>query len=36
MGGWPACVGFILAMQALALGIALVGWRRKPVAVRSE
>jgi YNFM family putative membrane transporter len=36
MGGWPACVGFILAMQALALGIALVGWRRKPVAARSE
>ncbi|MDR3792664.1 MAG: MFS transporter [Terracidiphilus sp.] len=34
MGGWPACVGFILAMQALALGIALAGWRRKPVAAR--
>ncbi|MDR3723665.1 MAG: MFS transporter [Terracidiphilus sp.] len=32
IGGWPACVGFILAMQALALGVALVGWRRKTVA----
>jgi predicted MFS family arabinose efflux permease len=27
LGGWPACVGFILAMQAVALAIALVGWR---------
>ena len=26
-GKWPACVGFIVAMQALALAIALVGWR---------
>ena len=26
-GGWPACVGFIVAMQAVALAIALVGWR---------
>lgn len=26
-GGWPACVGFIVAMQALALAIALLGWR---------
>jgi sugar phosphate permease len=25
--GWPACVGFIVAMQAVALAIALVGWR---------
>jgi len=29
LGGWPACVGFILAMQALALTIALLGWQRK-------
>jgi MFS family permease len=27
LGKWPACVGFIVAMQATALGIALVGWR---------
>ena len=27
IGGWPACVGFIVFMQAVALAIALVGWR---------
>lgn len=27
LGGWPACVGFIVTMQATALAIALVGWR---------
>jgi MFS family permease len=27
IGKWPACVGFIVAMQAAALAIALVGWR---------
>jgi predicted MFS family arabinose efflux permease len=27
LGKWPACVGFIVAMQLLALIIALVGWR---------
>ncbi len=27
LGKWPACVGFIVAMQALALTIALIGWR---------
>jgi MFS family permease len=27
LGKWPACVGFIVAMQAAALVIALVGWR---------
>ena len=26
-GKWPACVAFIVAMQLIALGIALVGWR---------
>ena len=26
-GKWPACAVFIVAMQAVALGIALVGWR---------
>jgi MFS transporter, YNFM family, putative membrane transport protein len=27
LGKWPACVGFILAMQAIALAIGLAGWR---------
>jgi YNFM family putative membrane transporter len=27
IGGWPACVVFIVAMQALGLTIALIGWR---------
>jgi predicted MFS family arabinose efflux permease len=27
MGKWPACVGFIVAMQLVALSFALVGWR---------
>lgn len=27
MGKWPACVAFIVAMQVVALAIALVGWR---------
>lgn len=27
IGGWPACVFFIVAMQLIALAIALVGWR---------
>jgi predicted MFS family arabinose efflux permease len=27
LGGWPACVGFIVAMQFVGLLIALVGWR---------
>ncbi len=27
LGKWPACVAFIVAMQALALVIALAGWR---------
>jgi YNFM family putative membrane transporter len=27
MGKWPACVAFIVAMQAVGLVIALVGWR---------
>jgi MFS transporter, YNFM family, putative membrane transport protein len=28
LGKWPACVAFIVAMQFVALVIALVGWRR--------
>jgi hypothetical protein len=27
LGKWPACVGFIVAMQGAALVIALIGWR---------
>jgi predicted MFS family arabinose efflux permease len=27
IGKWPACAAFIVAMQAVALAIALVGWR---------
>jgi YNFM family putative membrane transporter len=27
MGKWPACVGFIVAMQLIALAVALMGWR---------
>ncbi|MGA2886814.1 MAG: MFS transporter [Terracidiphilus sp.] len=27
LGKWPACVAFIVVMQAVALAIALVGWR---------
>lgn len=27
IGGWPACVAFIVAMQIIGLAIALVGWR---------
>ncbi len=27
LGKWPACVAFIVAMQLVALSIALVGWR---------
>ena len=31
IGKWPACVAFILCMQALALTIALIGWRTPAV-----
>ncbi len=27
IGKWPACVGFIIAMQLIGLAIALIGWR---------
>ena len=27
LGKWPACVAFIVAMQAVALTVALAGWR---------
>jgi predicted MFS family arabinose efflux permease len=36
IGGWPACVGFILAMQALAFAIAMAGWQRKSVTARNK
>ena len=32
LGKWPACVAFIFAMQAIALAIALIGWRTPKVA----
>ena len=31
IGGWPACVAFIVAMQMVALIIALIGWRAPKV-----
>ena len=35
-GKWPACVAFIVSMQAAALVIALVGWRTPKVVLSSE
>jgi len=32
LGKWPACVAFIVAMQAIALTIAMVGWRTPKIA----
>lgn len=32
LGKWPACVGFIIFMQLIALTIALVGWRTPALA----
>jgi MFS transporter, YNFM family, putative membrane transport protein len=32
LGKWPACAAFIIATQAVALTIALVGWRTPKVA----
>jgi len=29
IGKWPACVGFILALQVTTLAMALVGWRER-------
>ena len=29
LGKWPACVGFIVVMQAAAMTIALLGWRSR-------
>jgi predicted MFS family arabinose efflux permease len=31
IGKWPACVAFIMALQVVTLGIALVGWRERPL-----
>ena len=37
LGKWPACVAFIVLMQAVALTIALIGWRTpKPVAIPAQ
>ena len=35
LGRWPACVAFIVAMQTIALAIALIGWRApaRPVSI---
>ncbi len=35
-GKWPACVAFIVAMQLLALTIALVGWREPAIPPSAE
>jgi len=32
LGKWPACAAFIVAMEAVALTIALIGWRTPKVA----
>ena len=32
LGKWPACVGFIISMQLVALAIALRGWRTPIIA----
>jgi len=32
LGKWPACAAFIVAMQAVALAIALIGWRTPKLA----
>lgn len=36
LGKWPACVGFIVAMQMIALTIALIGWRTPAVSPSAE
>ena len=36
LGKWPACVGFIVAMQLIALTIALIGWRTPKTAETAE
>jgi YNFM family putative membrane transporter len=36
LGKWPACVGFIVAMQLIALTIGLVGWRTDKTAEMAE
>lgn len=36
LGKWPACAGFIVAMQGIALTIALIGWRTPKFAAPSR
>ena len=30
LGKWPACVGFIVALELITMTIALIGWRNMP------
>ncbi len=36
LGKWPACVAFIVAMQLVALAIALIGWRTPAIAQTAQ
>ncbi len=36
LGKWPACVAFIVAMQFIALAIALIGWRTPVIRQSAE
>ncbi|MGA7244713.1 MAG: MFS transporter [Terracidiphilus sp.] len=36
LGKWPACVAFIVAMQLIALAIALIGWRTPVIRQSAE
>ncbi len=36
IGGWPACAAFIVAMQIIALVIALVGWRAPGAPIKTR
>ena len=36
IGKWPACVFFIIAMQLIAIAIALIGWRAPTISPASE
>ena len=36
IGGWTACVCFIVAMQAVALTIAMVGWQKKSTTAEAK
>ena len=36
LGGWPACVVFIVSMQLATIGIAIIGWRTRPTAHNTQ